>query len=675
MIPGALLGLLLVIAGESIAAPSAAEKFTRGLDAYFGDQPYRAIVLVRESMTRPDATPLREPSLYVLGQCFAQIHLQEKSEDSLNALLLEFPTGRFAPMALREMARIFFGLREYGAVINLDQSYRGRVPESSVPPEFWYLVGQSHYLLGRYEQAREPLLRVGPGTSFHPFALYTMAQVEFSRNRPESALGLISAVVASPKAPSLLRDRARRMNGMILYQQRQYPESVRAYQTIAKDSPLYGVSRVDIALSAEAAGDSETARQAFSDAMDAAIDDLIRIEAKVAVGRFLNRQQRAAAARTLFQEAIQELRNREAKMRENLEADQLFRKTFSELVAFSRQGVAAPRQQRLVDDHELLRSYLMGSLGVSYERPQAQAAAKLSPETYLFPLLQSHFHNPAIIETFVSLSIEVDDLTKQMRKLEARIRNQSNKWNRNPPLAESEIPEATTEALSEMVWLLFANFDLLSRFYDALALEEKIDGKTALQQKQRALASTVEGLRLVLFGERRLPGRDSLLSMMEVAKQKIESGSIPGMMAQKVRHGFLQEWRTDRDSLTYVLENLALKERQMTGALSGVPLRSRNLNLPVLSTMTDWLAALQQLASKYRYIELEREKRPWYLAGRNEEVASVLSALVADLGILGERSIEVVRQTGRELVSKEQFRHSLVTAHAEEGIADALYGE
>ncbi|MGH7818419.1 MAG: tetratricopeptide repeat protein, partial [Candidatus Binatia bacterium] len=345
-------------------------------------------------MTRPDATPLREPSLYVLGQCFAQIHLQEKSEDSFNALLLEFPTGRFAPMALREMARIFFGLREYGAVINLDQSYRGRVPESSVPPEFWYLVGQSHYLLGRYEQAREPLVRVAPGTSFHPFALYTLAQVEFSRNRSESALGILSEVVASPKAPSLLRDRAWRMHGMILYQQRQYRESVRAYQSIDKQSPLYGVSRVDIALSAEAAGDPETARQAFSDAMDAAIDDLIRIEAKVAVGRFLNRQQRSAAARTLFQEAVQELRSREAKMRENLEADALFRETYSELVDFSRQGVAAPRQQRLVDDHELLRSYLMGSLGVKYDRPQTAALGKLWPETYLFPLLQSHFLFP-----------------------------------------------------------------------------------------------------------------------------------------------------------------------------------------------------------------------------------------------------------------------------------------
>jgi tetratricopeptide (TPR) repeat protein len=626
-------------------------------------------------MARPEAGPLREPSLYVLGRCFAQIHLYEKSEDSFNALLVEHPNGRFAPLALREMGRIFFNLREYAAVVNLEQQHRGRIPEGSVPAEFWYLLGQANYMLGRYAQARGPLLRVSPGTPFHPFALFTRAQVEFSEDHPDAALALLEQVAASPEAPSLLKERAHRTRGMILYQQRQFAESVRAYQAIPRTSPLYGASRVDIALSAEAAGEPETARDAFRDAMALAADDLIRTEAKVAVGRFLVRQGQSETARSLFEQAIQELAAREAKLRENLEDDRLFRETFQELVAFGRQGGGVPRLDRLTEDYELLRQNLLGSVGVRYERPPPDEAKPLSPKTYLFPLLQSRYHNPAILETFVNLAIEAEDLERQLAALSRHIESQASQWNRTPPLAVGEVPEEALESVSQTVWLLFAHFDLVSRFYDALVLEEKIDEGTSLAEKQRALAATTGGLRLVLLGERSVPSRESLLSLMETARQKIESGQILGMKADTVRQGFLQEWRTDRDSLTYVLEHLDLKERQMTSALSGVPLRSRNLNLPVLSTMTDWLTALQQLASKYRYIELERDRRPWHLAGRADEVASLLAAAAAGVKGLRERSIGVVREVARELVDKERYRHSLVTAQAEEGIADALYQE
>jgi hypothetical protein len=162
---------------------------------------------------------------------------------------------------------------------------------------------------------------------------------------------------------------------------------------------------------------------------------------------------------------------------------------------------------------------------------------------------------------------------------------------------------------------------------------------------------------------------------MAAAREKIQSGTIPGMLAQKVREGFLQEWKSDSDSLTYVVDNLDLKERQMNSALMGVPLRARNVNLPVLSTMTEWLTALQQLVWKYRYIEVERDQRPWYLAGKNEEVASILTRARGDLDVLEARSQQVLRDVSRDLVGREQMRHSLIVAQAEEGIADALFQE
>jgi hypothetical protein len=162
---------------------------------------------------------------------------------------------------------------------------------------------------------------------------------------------------------------------------------------------------------------------------------------------------------------------------------------------------------------------------------------------------------------------------------------------------------------------------------------------------------------------------------MEAAREKIQSGTLPGMLAQQVRQGFLQEWKADLDSLTYVFDNLDLKERQMRSALNGVPLRARNVNLPVLSTMTEWLSAMQQLLWKYRYIDVERAKRPWFLAGMNESVAGILGGIRGDLDVLQARSQQVLREVARDLIGKEQVRHALIVAQAEEGIADALFQE
>jgi hypothetical protein len=190
-----------------------------------------------------------------------------------------------------------------------------------------------------------------------------------------------------------------------------------------------------------------------------------------------------------------------------------------------------------------------------------------------------------------------------------------------------------------------------------------------------ALGQTIEGLRTLLFGQPQAPDKQDLLQTMAYARERIADGSIPGMLAQKVRDGFLQEWKADQDSLSYVVDNLDLKERQMNSALVGVPLRARNVNLPVLSTMAEWLTALQQLLWKYRYIEVERDQRPWYLAGKNEAVASILTRASRDLDVLQSQSQQVLRDVARDLVNKEQVRHSLIVAQAEEGIADAMFQE
>ena len=113
----------------------------------------------------------------------------------------------------------------------------------------------------------------------------------------------------------------------------------------------------------------------------------------------------------------------------------------------------------------------------------------------------------------------------------------------------------------------------------------------------------------------------------------------------------------------------------MTGALRGVGLRARNLNLPVLTTMTEWLTALQQLETKYKYIELDRDKRPWHLAGHGGDIDGMLARSSQNLDTLRSRAVVVLRETARQLVDKEQARHSLVVAQAEEGIADALFEE
>ena len=225
------------------------------------------------------------------------------------------------------------------------------------------------------------------------------------------------------------------------------------------------------------------------------------------------------------------------------------------------------------------------------------------------------------------------------------------------------------------MFLCLADFDLTSRFYDALAVSEQMEASAAIQEKQRALARTTESLRVILLGNRELPSRQAMLTSLDRASKLISSGELRGLASTKIREGFLQELRSDHDSISYVLDNLQLKERQMTGALRGVGLRARNLNLPVLTTMTEWLTALQQLETKYKYIEVDRDKRPWHLAGHAGDLDAMLARSSQNLDAMRSRAVVVLRETARQLVDKEQARHSLVVAQAEEGIADALFEE
>ena len=74
-------------------------------------------------------------------------------------------------------------------------------------------------------------------------------------------------------------------------------------------------------------------------------------------------------------------------------------------------------------------------------------------------------------------------------------------------------------------------------------------------------------------------------------------------------------------------------------------------------------------------MSFERDQRPWYLAGKNEAVASILTRASRDLDALEGQSQQVLRDVARNLVDKEQVRHTLIVAQAEEGIADALFQE
>ncbi|MEA2624169.1 MAG: hypothetical protein QOD06_214 [Candidatus Binatota bacterium] len=652
------------------AAESAGAIYARALDAYFDEEPYRALVLIREAANRPDAKSLRQPALYLTGKCFASIHLYEKAEDALRLLLEEAPRGRFAPAALRELARIFFDLREFAAVVNLETAYRGDLP--SVPAEVSYVVGQSNYLLGRNQEARAVLARV-PRGEFFPFARFTIAQVEFTLDRPDDAIGDLGKVIASPAAPPLLRDKARRIAGMIQYQRKRYRESMGSYRSIGQKSRLFSTTRIDLALAAEAAGDAGAVREALRQAMDGAADDGIRAEAQVAFGRIFNREASSETARTLFEQAIADLRTRERRLREAVEVEERFGEVFADLIAFARQGQARWKRARLAEDLSLLGGTAERLTGSPYEHDEIEGPSTLSPRSVLFPLLLDHFHDRSTIETFVDLSVELEDLEKSSARLAEEIRGHSSAFRSDPPAKASEVDEDVRELPPQIVWLALAQYDLTSRLYDALAMAERIDPDAAVVEKRRALASTTRMLRLVLAGRRDLPSKASLLSMMSRARDAIANEGIPGLASETVRQGLLEEWRTDRDSLEYVLDNLDLKERQMASALAGVPLRSRNLNLPVLTAMIDWLTALERLESKYRWVAVEPAARPWHLAGRADDLVRELERSDRDLAVLRGRAVTVLRGEARQLVQREGLRQSLIVAQAEDGIADALF--
>jgi hypothetical protein len=56
-------------------------------------------------------------------------------------------------------------------------------------------------------------------------------------------------------------------------------------------------------------------------------------------------------------------------------------------------------------------------------------------------------------------------------------------------------------------------------------------------------------------------------------------------------------------------------------------------------------------------------------------VASILARMRGDLDVLEARSQQVLREVAQSLINKEQLRHSLIVAQAEEGIADAMFQE
>lgn len=666
--------LALVLVRTGAAATDPAENVSRGLDAYFGEQPSRAVTLLGDAMARPETRALREPILYVLGKSFAALHLYEKSEDSLRRILFEFPQGRFAPLAIRELARIFFELREYGAVINLEQSYRGTLAAGAYPPEFWYLVGQSNYLLGRKAEAREPLFRIALGNDWYPYARFTLAQVEFSQGRPDRALTALAEVTSDSSAPPLLRERATRIAGMILYEQRRYADAIQAYRGIDESSTLFAASRLDLALAAEAVGDTATIGEALSDAIQSSTNDFVRAEAQVAFGRLFNRASDTSKARTLFDKAKSDLRERETKLRGAVVSDAEFRAAFDELVSFARQNRSILRRQRLNEDLQILREAL-GAAGFAYRHEDLPTVEKVAPKTYLFDFLHEHFHDPALIEVFVELTVEIEDFRREVEAMAETLGDSASLFTATPATNATDVPAELADRLKSLQWLILADFDLTSRFYDALAVSEQLDSATAIREKQDALARTTQSLRILLLGSPELPSRQALMASLERASKMISAGELKGLASTKIRQGFLQELRSDHDSIGYVLENLQLKERQMAGALRGVGLRARNLNLPVLTTMSEWLAALQQLETKYRYIELERDDRPWHLAGRGGDLQAVLARSTQGLDTMRARAVAVLRETSRRLIEKEQTKHSLILAQAEEGIADSLFDE
>lgn len=213
---------------------------------------YSSILYLQEFLLHNPESIYSDYVHFYLGLSLREIDLVGRSAFHFRKILFDYHDSLFMRRALLNLLLIYFDQEEYRGVIDTYERfkssdsaslYTGRWIIEFVPKEILYLVGQSHFLLGEFEDAKQVLRRLQPGSSEHLYGLYTLAQIEFMGGRVESAVEILDTVIESPFVTSRflfpIVDHAILTKGRILYETGHYDEAIETYLEINLSSLFY----------------------------------------------------------------------------------------------------------------------------------------------------------------------------------------------------------------------------------------------------------------------------------------------------------------------------------------------------------------------------------------------------------------------------------------------------
>ncbi len=221
--------------------------------------------------------------LYFMGAALLEM---ARVEEGLKILTeLSVTEGAFNGAALEKIAEYSFGLGRYSDIVEAGKLSVGM--RMTDPDSFNYRLGQSYFLLDRYEEARKSLLAV-QGVRWKAYARHTLALIAYSDGDAAQAIELMGQSLEGAQAHpdrevrKALLDRLRLVRGMMIHQaalssqsldqprkDKLYKLAISQLSLIKQDSPFYADALRTIGWCAIEMNDSVRALASFDTAMGA----------------------------------------------------------------------------------------------------------------------------------------------------------------------------------------------------------------------------------------------------------------------------------------------------------------------------------------------------------------------------------------------------------------------
>ena len=187
-------------------------------------------------------------------------YLDEASEDYLR-LTLEYPDSPFANRALMKLIYIDYIYRNHQAIFeHYDELLRSTQElDAESMGAISYLVGHTHFKLGRYEEAETPLARVSASSTYYFPALYLSAACYSNLGNDDLALSIYDDIVMEdPRGKdevfAQIQNNSLLKLGMIYYERGDHETATAYFDLVSQNFDSYELSVMGRAWSAYRSG-------------------------------------------------------------------------------------------------------------------------------------------------------------------------------------------------------------------------------------------------------------------------------------------------------------------------------------------------------------------------------------------------------------------------------------